>query len=171
MDNFFYGEMNIIRALYKSSNLFFCTNLLNLYHNNELQKFVEAANMFNIGHKTGINLLGEIDGNMDSPEYRKASLGLDWYEGDTCNAAIGQGAVVVTPIQMAMVASTIANSGVYYQPNIIDKITDPFGNIIQKNDPIIEKRIPISQKTLDLINQGMHDVAYFSDGTVYPVPA
>ena len=93
----FYGQMDVTRALYKSSNLFFCTNLLNLYHDNELQKFVDAANLFNIGYQTGINLLGEIDGNMDSPEYRKAMLGLDWYEGDTCNAAIGQGAVVVTP--------------------------------------------------------------------------
>lgn len=163
----FYGEMNVVRGLYKSSNLFFCNFLLRQDSKGEIDKFVNLAKLFNIGEKTGINLEGEIAGNMDSPEYREDYLGLKWFVGDTCNAAIGQGAILVTPIQMAMVASTIANGGVYYKPNIIQKITDNYGNTIEESTPQVLKNIPIQQTTLDLINQGMSQVAYNPEGTVY----
>ncbi len=165
--NLFYGNMDVVRAIYKSSNLFFCNNMLRMEDQGKLNQFVEAGKLFSIGEKTGINLVGEVAGNMDSPEYRQQVFKAKWFSGDTCNAAIGQGSIVTTPIQMAMVASVYENKGLYYQPNIISKITDQFGNIIEKPAPIVKKNIPISQKTLDLVGEGMSKVANYYDGTVY----
>ncbi len=164
---YFYGDMDIVRALYKSSNLFFCNNTLKLYGDGNFNRLVDSATLFNIGQKTGINLDGEVAGIMDSPEYRAKSLHLSWYDGDTCNAAIGQGAILTTPIQMAMLVSSIENNGKYYQPNVIDKITDSIGNIVFKSEVKIEKNISIQPKTLDLIKTGMYDVAHNPQGTIY----
>ncbi|MEP7103520.1 MAG: penicillin-binding transpeptidase domain-containing protein [Candidatus Dojkabacteria bacterium] len=162
-----YGNMNVERALYKSSNMFFCNFLLAQNANSGFTPFKNSANLFSIGSKTNIDLIGETAGNMDSPEYRKDFLNLTWFDGDTCNTAIGQGAVLVTPIQMAMVASAIANKGVYYQPHILKDIQDVYKNVVKQTEPIVAKQIPISDETLRLINSGMSQVANNPEGTVY----
>ncbi len=165
---YFYGQMNIVRAIYKSSNLFFCVNSLKLEESGKLDKLFEAERLFGLGQNTGINLLGELPGNIDTPEYKKSNFDLEWYSGDTCNAVIGQGSNTVTPIQMALVAQAIANKGIVYEPNVIKKITDSFGNLIQAPSPKIIRNIPISDNTVSLINEGMSKVANYWDGTVYP---
>ncbi|MFS8131289.1 MAG: penicillin-binding transpeptidase domain-containing protein [Candidatus Dojkabacteria bacterium] len=162
-----FGFENIERALYKSSNMFFCNYLLQQYKNSGFDSFKNSANLFNIGQKTDIDLIGENAGIMDSPEYRKETTSLNWFDGDTCNTAIGQGSILVTPIQMAMVASTIANRGVYYQPHILKNVQDVYKNIVKQIDPTVAKTIPISDETLGLINSGMSQVANNPEGTVY----
>lgn len=165
---FFYGDMNIVRALYKSSNLFFCNYTLQDYQTYQFNNFQNAASLFNIGSKTGIDLEGEASGNMDSPEYKLKTVKDKWFDGDTCNAAIGQGAILTTPIQMAMVASAINNNGIYYRPHLIEKISDINGNIIQERKPEVVKNIPIKPETLNLIKEGLNGVVHNPDGTVYP---
>lgn len=165
---YFYGHMDIVRALYKSSNLFFCVNSLKMEERGLLDKLFEAEKLFGLGQETGVNIPGELPGNIDTPEYKKQNFDLNWYSGDTCNAVIGQGSNTVTPIQMALVAQAIANKGTVYKPNVINKITDSFGNILLKNDRETLREIPIGDKTAALITEGMYDVANYWDGTVYP---
>ena len=74
-----FGYENVERALYKSSNMFFCNYLLQQTNNGDFTAFENSANLFNIGQKTNIDLLGEDPGNMDSPEYRKQTLNLNWF--------------------------------------------------------------------------------------------
>jgi penicillin-binding protein 2 len=77
------------------------------------------AKIFGIGEKTGINLNGEKDGTVPTPEWKaKTFKGDPWRVGDTYNTAIGQYGFQVTPIQMARAAAGIANSGVIYTPHI-----------------------------------------------------
>jgi len=162
-----FGLENIERALYKSSNMFFCHFLLQQDKTSNLDPFLNSANLFNIGQKTNIDLIGEDAGNMDSPSYRKETLNLSWFDGDTCNTAIGQGSILVTPIQMAMVASTIANKGIYYQPHILKNVQDVYKNMVKQTQAQVVKTIPISDETLSLINSGMSQVANNPEGTVY----
>jgi penicillin-binding protein 2 len=164
----FYGNMNIERALYKSSNLFFCNYMIGEGNGtNYSQGLSNIANLFNIGEKTGIDLPGELSGVVDSPKYKQERVNDNWYDGDTCNLAIGQGANLITPLQMAMVAATISNDGKYYQPYIIEEIKDIFGNIKLSNSPSIKKEIPFNQSTIDLIKSGMEQVASNSDSAMY----
>jgi len=165
---YFYGQMNIVRAIYKSSNLFFCVNSLKLEEEGKLDKLFEAEKAFGLGQNTGINIDGELPGNIDTPEYKKANFDLGWYSGDTCNSVIGQGSNTVTPIQMALVAQTIDNKGRAYKPNVVSKITDSFGNTIQDFEPEILREISMSGVTVNLISEGMWNVANYWDGTVYP---
>lgn len=164
---FFYGDMNIERAITKSSNLFFCENMLKFEKEYGIEKFILDAKKFGIGSKTGIDLPGEISGNMDSPDYKRKVFNLTWFSGDTCNAAIGQGSIVVTPIQMAMVAATIQNGGNYFKPQLVEKITDSKGRVVSQFQPKILKKIEISDETRNIILSGMYSAAHSPEGTVY----
>lgn len=164
---YFYGQMNIVRALYKSSNLFFCVNSLKLEQQGNLAKLFESEKLFGLGQLTGIDLPGELPGNIDTPEYKKEVFNLGWYSGDTCNAVIGQGSNTVTPIQVALVAQAISNKGRVYQPRVVSRLTDIYGNTIRTFNSNILRDIPISDSTYNLINEGMYNVANNWDGSVY----
>jgi len=155
-----YGDLNIEKALCKSSNIFFCTALMNSYDSPGYEYFVKDATLLGIGQKTGIDLPGESAGILPSPE-NKASLAagnpyLDpfWYpEGDTCLTGFGQGIVTVTPIQLTVVSTVIATNGTVYQPTVIDSIEQD-GNRIYKK-PIIKAENIMDESIFDEIQRGM----------------
>lgn len=165
---YFYGDMDVVRALYKSSNLFFCTNALRMQNDNNLDYLFNSQSKFGLGSLTGIDIPGELKGNIDNPEYKRKTFDLGWFSGDTCNAVIGQGSNTVTPIQMALVAQAFANNGVIYKPKVVNRLVNQYGETILQNNSEILNKIDISQKTLDLINSGMYKTANYWDGTVYP---
>lgn len=163
---YFYGQMNVVRALYKSSNLFFCVNSIELYNSGKIAKLFESQNLFGLGKKTGIDIIGEQSGNIDTPEYKLKNFGSSWYLGDTCNAVIGQGANTVTPIQMALVAQSFANKGVSYKPFVIKEVVASDGVERKISIPVENPKIPISDRTYELIDDAMYKVANYYDGTV-----
>lgn len=80
------------------------------------------AKAFGLGARTNVALKGEKAGHMFGPEARKAG-GKSWYDGDTLNLSIGQGELLVTPLQMAVVAAALANRGVVWRPHFTQKIS------------------------------------------------
>lgn len=159
---FFYGNMNVTRALYKSSNIFFCNYIVN---KSGLSDLVETAKLFNIGSKTGVDLSGELEGVLDSPEYRLSLGSQNWFDGDSCNLSIGQGALLVTPLQMAMVASALDNGGTYYTPRLIQKIVDHKGDIVKYFEPEIKKNISF-ESSLEIINSALRESVVNPEGLV-----
>ncbi|MBI3897390.1 MAG: penicillin-binding protein 2 [Gammaproteobacteria bacterium] len=79
---------------------------------------------FGFGHSTGIDLPGESQGLLPSPAWRKAH-GQPWYPGETVVAGIGQGAVLVTPVQLATAMSVVANRGFRFKPTLLRALEDP----------------------------------------------
>ncbi|MDX6768693.1 MAG: penicillin-binding protein 2 [Elusimicrobiota bacterium] len=79
------------------------------------------AKLFGLGRKVRLDLGGEKAGHMFGPETRKAA-GKGWYEGDTLNQAIGQGELLVTPLQMAVATAALANRGSLWRPHYTQKI-------------------------------------------------
>lgn len=79
------------------------------------------AKLFGLGRKVRLDLGGEKAGHMFGPEARK-SAGKGWYEGDTLNQAIGQGELLVTPLQMAVATAALANRGALWRPHYTKKI-------------------------------------------------
>jgi penicillin-binding protein 2 len=161
-----YGSMNVIRALYKSSNLFFCENLVSYSNTYDLNTFSETARKFGLGEKSGINIPGEVNGNVDSPTYKSDTLGIGWYPGDTCNMAIGQGAMLTTAMQMVLVPAVYNNGGNLLIPNIISKITDGEDTIVERAEVKVKRIIDVAS-VKDTILTGMSEVAYNPEGTVY----
>lgn len=151
----FYGDMNIIKAIYKSSNIFFCDTMLK---QNGLNDLISATHIFNLGNLTNIDISGETKGFLDLPNTRNKTNNSYWYDGDTCNVSIGQGGMLTTPIQMLMVISSIYNKGLYYKPYVVDKIVDFNNNIIIKKEPVILKEIKMENSyeiLLDALKQSV----------------
>ena len=78
--------------------------------------------LFGLGQPTGIDVPDEQGGLLPTPGWKKRVYKDDWYEGDTINMAIGQGTLLVTPLQMAAAISAIANGGRLYTPHLVDAV-------------------------------------------------
>ena len=88
-----------------------------------------------------------------------------WYPTDTEQISIGQGFITVTPLQLAVGYSAIANRGTIYQPTIIKRILSPEGNVIQEHTPVITRKLDVSSETWDAVIKGMEAVITHPRGT------
>lgn len=110
-----------------------------------IDKIIEYADYYGIGQNTGIET-GDAAGWMASPE-KYQELGLDWTVGAVLQAGIGNGDTMVTPLQLACVANTIANEGVRYQPYLVDSIWDyNMETCISKTEPTVVSRIDLKEQ-------------------------
>jgi len=130
------GEVDFARSMTVSSDVYYY-RLAELLWNDRVRlgdtPIQDAASEFGLGTATGIELPGESPGRMPTPENRRAAfeanpdvfLTGDWFTGDNVITSIGQGDVLVTPLQLAEVYATIATGGVRYRPQVISKVTRP----------------------------------------------
>lgn len=149
------GLINFKEALTKSDNVYFY-EMGNRLGIDNLEKY---ARMFGLGAVTGIKLQGEADGLVANQKYKEKVYGEDWYLSETFDAAIGQGFQLVTPLQVAVLMSEIANGGHRYRPYLVSKISSDKGEIIKTFGPEEVGNIQISDKTLGLIRESLRDVA------------
>ena len=139
-----HGLLNVEEALQYSCNIFFFEAAKAL--GGALLK--EWADKFGMGNITGIDLPYEKKGNM--PVSRSMS--------ETINLSIGQGAMLVTPIQITKMIAMIANGGWYVRPNILQKITDHNGDTVLNNKQKPSEKIDISEKNLEIIKRSLRRV-------------
>lgn len=149
------GWINFTEALAKSDNVYF----YELGRRVGIDKLAEYAKMFGMGQKTGIAMRGEAAGLVASEEYKEKNYHQDWYLGDTFNSAIGQGFQLVTPLQAAMIVSEVANGGIQYKPFIVSRIDNLDGTPYKIFAPEQTGTLEVSKSTLDLIREGMRNVA------------
>ena len=148
------GWLNFNRALAKSDNVYFY-EMGNRVGIENLDKY---AAYFGIGEKTGINLPGEASGIMASPEYKRKVYDEDWYLGETFDAAIGQSFTLVTPLQMAVLLSEVANGGIKYKPYVVSRIDNKDGTPKEIFGPDKLGILPVPKNIMDLIREGLRDV-------------
>lgn len=120
------------------------------------------SKMFGLGRKTGIDLPGERSGNIFGPEARKARK-RGWYEGDTANLSIGQGELLTTPIQMAVVAATVANKGTLWKPRYIKRLERRGGRGPEDPSSEVVGRVTLRPEVWDSVKDAM--VAVVRSGT------
>lgn len=137
-----HGWVNLHKAIIVSCDTFF----YNLAVKMGIKNLDHALDLFGFGHNTGIDINGELSGNVPTPEWKKNHKGFPWYTGDTVITGIGQGAMLVTPVQLAASTSIIANRGQYTQPHTILHIDKEENNTINVYTP------PVHQSTLKLSN-------------------
>jgi len=87
-----------------------------------MDRMKKYENLLGLGVPSGIDLPGEAKGLIPSKEWKKQKIGERWYVGDSYHAAIGQGYVTATPLQMANLVATVANGGTLYSPRIVNRI-------------------------------------------------
>ena len=152
-DRWGHGPITLRTALEKSCNTFFC-NLGTAVGTNAV---ITAARAFGLGTVTGIDLGGETAGVVPDNEWKRAAFNERWYPGDTCQMSIGQGMLLVTPLQMAVVAATLANGGKVFTPYLFARGAD-------EPPPEPTSTVQYDREYMDLVREGMRDVAETGTG-------
>jgi penicillin-binding protein 2 len=124
-----HGWVDLHRAVVQSCNIYFYQAGLKI----GAEAIGRYARAFGLGAVTGIELSGEKPGLIPSPKRDRRGR-LVWHAGETVNMSIGQGQVLVTPIQVARFMSAVANSGVLWKPRLVQRIERP-GRGVVWNDP------------------------------------
>ncbi|MCL2484933.1 MAG: penicillin-binding protein 2 [Endomicrobia bacterium] len=146
-----HGRVNLIAAMAQSCNIYFYDLALKLGVRN-IERF---ARKFYLGERTGIDLPNEKKGFIPNPEWKKMKTKMSWLQGDTLIFAIGQGALSVTPIQMADMITAVANRGVYLRPYIVDNIINIKGEEVFKHTVRTRDTIELSEETWDLLYESL----------------
>ena len=107
--------MNVHGGIVHSCDVFFYT----VGEKVGIDGIAEYAEQAGLGKKTGIDLPGEAEGLMPSSKWKLRTKREKWYAGETISVAIGQGAVTVTPIQLASAIGGMANGGVWFKPHLV----------------------------------------------------
>lgn len=166
-----HGNLSLPDALKNSCNCFFYQ-----YGNAaKIENIVAVGEQLGLGKKSGLPLTGESPGILPSPNWLKMISPTErWSDGYTANTSIGQGFVLASPIQMAMVTATIANKGISYQPRLVLRVVDQegrdvkdeHGNLVAPPEPKIRanlRDVGVTEEQIDYVREGMRRVV--ADGT------
>jgi hypothetical protein len=127
-----FGQIDFLHCIAYSSNV--CFYKLGGGYEDEIPEGLgivrlgEYARALGYDARSGIELLGEADGLIPDPDWKRITTTENWSTGDTYIASVGQGYVLATPLQVLMSGATIANNGKLMQPTIVKEITDEEGN-------------------------------------------
>src|SRR5262249_10449936 len=111
-----HGPVDLPKAIYQSCDVFFYT----LAERLGIEKIARWASAFGIGKKTGIDLPNEAAGIMPSEEWKMRTFRQKWYAGEVISVGIGQGAITVSPIQLARAIGGIAMGGALFRPHVVN---------------------------------------------------
>jgi len=156
-----HGWIPVHQAIVESCDVFFYQVGLKL----GINRLAFYAKSFGLGHKTGIALPNEKSGLIPDTLWKKKRFHEPWYKGETLSVAIGQGYVLVTPLQMAMLMASVANGGKLMHPLIVREIKDIGGKVIKVYKPQVKSRLPISEKILSILQAGLWGVVNEQHGT------
>ena len=138
-----HGTVNLEQAIAESCDVFFYNVGMRL----GIDRLSYYGSNFGLGKRTGIDLPSEEPGLMPSEEWVQRVQHRQWYQGETISVAIGQGAIITTPLQLARTIGGIASGGVFKVPHLLKSL-----------DPGPGMRFAISEDTVEKITQGMADV-------------
>lgn len=154
-----HGMVNMFQAIAQSVNTYFYTIGGGYYDIKGLgpERIEKYLKFFGFGNSLDVDISGESAGLVPTPDWKKDRMDENWYIGDTYNLSIGQGYLGVTPLQLVVATSAIANGGVLYKPRFVDKIIDSNGNTIKKYDPEIIKRDFIGGENINDVRKAMRE--------------
>jgi penicillin-binding protein 2 len=137
-----HGTLNMKEALKNSCDIFFYQVGIKV----GIDNLTKWGQKLGVGELTGIDIPGELSGNRAGREWKEAVVKESWYKGDTVNYSIGQGYLLMTPIQLARMYAVFANRG---------KLVTPYLN---EKSAVVPKDLQISSSYLKLVNDGLQDV-------------
>ena len=152
-----HGHVNMVEAIAGSCDTYF----YDLGHRVGIDKIQAMAQRFGLGQKLGIDLPHERSGFVPSRAWKQATRHQPWEQGETLIAAIGQGYMLASPLQLAVMAARIANNGYAVIPHVAQKIGDK---------PVAPQTWPsmdFDPRHLEIVRQGMSDVINSPSGTAY----
>ncbi len=152
-----HGHVDMSDAIKHSCNTYFYT-IANQIGN---KKILEVASRFGYGQKVDISLYGSKSGLVPSDEWVEKYFKRPWQGGDTLNIAIGQGSLLATPLQMALVCARIANGGVPIKPYLVKN------HNINKQFSELKNKTLTKDSYIKIVQEGMNRVMNEAGGTAY----
>ena len=153
-----HGKINLVEAIKDSCNIYFTK--LGLFAG--IDNIYKTAKDFGLGEKYNLKLLNIKTGTIPNREWKKKVFNDVWVPGDTVNVAIGQGFLSVTPLELAVMTSRIANGGYKIRPYLIYD-----SKMSQYNEELFTRLPMVKKETIDIVKQGMYDVVNTKGGTAY----
>ena len=155
-----HGSVNLHEALVQSCDTFFYQVAQRL----GIDVIAQYARAFGLGLPTGIDLEHEKAGTIPDSAWKRARFKQPWYAGETLSAAIGQGYVTATPLQMANAVATAA-VGKRFKPHFVRQVETPDGEVVQSEPPELIGELKVRQTTLREVRDALRDVVNTERGT------
>ena len=135
------GWVNLKRAVELSSDIYFYTLGVEYLG---IDRIARYSRDFGLDKPTGIDLPGEVSGQIPDPAWKLSHLHSPWVGGDTVNSSIGQGYILVTPLQMADAVANVVNEGKVYRPHLLKKVIDPETGAVDEPVPdlLFQSNVP-----------------------------
>ena len=170
-----HGTTNVKKAIAESVNTFFyyIGGGYDSFTGLGIDRLAKYAQLFGLGETSGIDLPGEVAGFFPSAAWKLETKGERWYIGDTYHTAIGQGDVVVTPLQVADYTATIANGGHFYKPHLVQSLLNSNNEVIKNIEPEVIRENFIDEENLKIVREGMRQAVTSGSARslqVVPVP-
>ena len=149
-----HGYVDLHNALVHSCDVYFYT----IGQRMGIDVMAEFGKDFGLGKATGVELPSERSGIMPSTAWKQKAKHEQWLPGETISAAIGQGYVTVTPLQMASLVGTVANNGVIYRPRLVQAVMDRTSGNLQELPAVPRGKINAKPETFRIIKDALADV-------------
>jgi penicillin-binding protein 2 len=146
-----HGSVDLMRGIRDSCDVFFYTAGLKI----GAPAIAKYATGFGFGSATGIDLGGEKFGLIPQPRASRRGVPATWHAGETVNISIGQGAVLVTPMQVARFMSAIANGGVLWKPRLVQRIERPDKGLVWADSGSVNGHVELSPMVWAFLRQSL----------------
>ena len=155
------GSLNFVQALTESCDTWF----YQVGIKTGAQPIIDWALKLGFGAKCGIPLRGEAEGRVPNDKYMKATHGRKLLNGDIANLSIGQGDLLVTPLQMAQSMGIVANGGTFYQTRLVQQVQTFDNEIVTAYQVRAKRTLDLLSETRDQLRIGMIDAVSGGGGT------
>lgn len=152
-----HGRTDVRKAIAESVNTFFyyIGGGFEDFQGLGLERIVNNFEHFGLGAQTGIDLAGEASGLLPNRAWKEKTKGESWYIGDTYHMSIGQGDVLVTPLQVANFTAVFANGGKLYRPHLLRQILDSTDQPSKELDNSPVREDFLDPYNVEIVKQGM----------------
>jgi penicillin-binding protein 2 len=159
-----HGQVRLHEAIARSCNVYF----FHLAETVGMDRIARTARAFGLGDKTGLGINPEAPGRIPTRSWYALRYRGQFRVGFTLNMAIGEGDVTVTPLQLAIAYSAIANGGTLYQPQVVRAVETADGAVVQEFPPRIRRQVDTDPENLRRVSDALYAVVNDPTGTAYP---
>ncbi|KIH76831.1 peptidoglycan glycosyltransferase [Geoalkalibacter ferrihydriticus] len=146
-----HGVTDMRKAMRESCDIWFYKVGLDL----GIERLAEMGQEFGLGQSLGFELAGEKQGLMPTRAWKRQRMGQPWYDGETVIAAIGQGFVLTTPLQLAVMTAAVANGGALLQPQIVKRVEGWDGQVFREAQPEVIRQIDFGDGNLAAVRRSL----------------